>query len=100
MNKYYVEIPYRCDTYGRVCGFVFAESQEEAEFRTNDINNIADAEYNDRDTDNTEHYYDEKEVSFSQLDVPEDEIPEELRVPTLHKAELLSDYFLREINLI
>jgi len=100
MNKYYVEIPYRCDTQGRVCGFVFAETQEEAEFRSSDINNIFDAEYNDRETDNTEHYYDEKEVSISQTNVPENDIPLEMRVPVLRQAEILPDYFLREINLI
>jgi len=100
MNKYYVEIPYRCDTFGRVCGFVFAETQEEAEYRANDIENIHEAEYNDREADNTEHYYSDKEVSISQTDVPENEIPPEFQVPVLRQAEVLPDYFLLEINLI
>ena len=97
MNKYYVEIPYSCSTYGRVKGYVYANSEDEAEVIAGDVDNIEDAEYMDQDTDNTEHYYDSMEIELREGNVPDDEVPDyisELTTPNL------PEYFLNEINLI
>jgi hypothetical protein len=97
MNKYSVEIPYSCSTYGRVKGYVFANSEDEAEVIAGDVDNIEDAEYMDQDTDNTEHYYDSMEIELRESNVPNDEVPDYI-------SELLTpeipEYFLSEINLI
>ena len=97
MNKYYVEIPYSCATYGVVKGFVFANSEDEAEVRAGDIDNIEDPEYDDQDTDNTQHEFDRMELKLREANVPEDEIP-------VYLLELIRpdipEYFLSEINLI
>lgn len=100
MNKYYVEIPYSCTTYGRVKGYVYAESQTDAEERAGEVDNIEDAEYIDHDTDNTEHYYSDIEVTLQEENVPEDEIPEYIRELQTPIPVLIPDYFLSEINQI
>ena len=100
MNKYYVEIPYSCNTYGRVKGYVFANSEDEAKVRAGDVENIEDAEYNDYETDNTEHYYDDMELSLQEENVPEDDIPEYIRESKTTVQVLIPEYFLSEINLI
>ena len=43
MNKYYVEIPFCCTTYGRVKGYIYAESQTDAEERADDVFSAIDA---------------------------------------------------------
>jgi gamma-glutamylcyclotransferase (GGCT)/AIG2-like uncharacterized protein YtfP len=96
MNKYYVEFPYSCTTFGRVKGYVYAVSKEIAEERAGDIDNIEDAEYIDTDTDNTEHYYDQIELQLRQENILDNDIPDYLRVP----QESVPDYFLSDINLI
>jgi hypothetical protein len=40
MNIYYVKIPYSCATYGVVKGYVYANSEDEAEVLVGDIDNI------------------------------------------------------------
>ena len=79
MQKFYVEIPYSCTTYGRVKGFIYAESQSEAEEKAYDIDNMENPEYIDHDTDNTEHYYSDMEIELRESNVPEDDIPEYIR---------------------
>jgi hypothetical protein len=100
MNKYYVEIPYSCTTYGRVKGYIYAETQTDAEERADDVDNIEDSEYVDHDTDNTEHYYSDMELSLQEENVPEDDIPEYIRESQTPVKVLIPDYFLSEINLI
>jgi hypothetical protein len=94
MNKYYVEFPYSCTTYGQVKGFAYAVSEEIAQERAGDIDNIEDAEYIDTDTDNTEHYYDQLELELRQENVPE--VPVSIREP----PSPVPDYYLSDINLI
>ena len=100
MNKYYVEIPFCCTTYGRVKGYIYAESQTDAEERADDVDNIEDAEYINTDTDNTEHYYSDMEIELRESNVPEDDIPEYIRESQTPVKTLIPDYFLSEINLI
>jgi len=100
MNKYYVEIPYSCTTYGRVKGYIYAETQTDAEERADDVDNIEDSEYVDHDTDNTEHYYSDMELSLQEENVPEDDIPEYIRESKTPVQVLIPEYFLSEINLI
>jgi len=97
MNKYYVEIPYSCTTYGRVKGYVFANSEDEAEVLAGDVDNLDDAEYMDQDTDNTEHYYDSMEIELRESDIPDDEVPDYISEPITPE---FPEYFLSEINLI
>ena len=97
MNKYYVEIPFSCSTYGIVRGYVYANSEDEAEVRAGDIDNIEDPEYIDQDTDNTQHEFDRMELKLREENVPDNQIPEYLR--ELMKPDI-PEYFLSEINLI
>jgi len=78
----------------------FANSEDEAEVRAGDVENIEDAEYNDYETDNTEHYYDDMELTLQEENVPEDDIPEYIRESKTPVQVLIPDYFLSEINLI
>ena len=100
MNKYYVEIPFSCTTYGRVKGYIYAETQTDAEERADDVDNIEDVEYINTDTDNTEHYYSDMEIELRESNVPEDDIPEYIRESQTPVKVLIPDYFLSEINLI
>lgn len=100
MNKYYVEFPYSCNTYGRVRGYVYADSEDAAELLAGDIDNIVDADYEETDTENTEHYYDNLELELRQENVPTTEIPDYLRVTPNTVVEQIPEYFLSELNLI
>lgn len=97
MNKYFVEIPYSCATYGVVKGYVYANSEDEAEVRAGDIDNLEDPEYDDQDTDNTQHEFDRMELSLRAENVPDNQIPEYLH--GLMTPDI-PEYFLSEINLI
>lgn len=97
MNRYHIEIPYSCNTYGRVKGTVYANSESEAREKAQDFDNVDDPEYLDNDTDNTEHYYSDMEIELVAENVPENEIPDYLRDTETFE---LPNYYLNEINLI
>jgi len=100
MNKYYVEFPYSCNTYGRVRGYVYADTEDAAELSAGDIDTVVDIEYVETDNDNTEHYDDNLELELRQENVPATEIPDYLRVTPTTIVEQIPEYFLNELNLI
>jgi hypothetical protein len=100
MNKYQVEIPYSCSTYGYVKGYVYADSQEEANSLVEDVDDLDDIEYVATKTDNTEHYPDDLSIELEEENIPEDDIPSYLRRIIKARPNKLPEYFLNEINLI
>jgi len=100
MNKYSVSIPFSCSSYGKVKGYIYADSQEEADSLVSDVDDLEDAEYITTDTDNTEHYPDDLTIELEEENIPENELPDYLRNTSKTQPLNLPDYYLKEINII
>jgi len=96
MNKYFVKVGYSCTTYGNLTGYVFANSQEEAEELIYDHDNIHDQDYDSNDSDNYNYFEDEAEIDLESENVTP---PAGLHTPqTISPFNNLPAYFLAELN--
>jgi len=69
IKKYLVKLPYQFPQYGTLYGFVYAEDEEEAEDLEQDRCNLHDEDYNDKDSGDSEYFYDELEIELEESGV-------------------------------
>jgi hypothetical protein len=104
MNKYSIRLPYSYIQYGNLNGFVYAESEEEAEELGRDRMNIRDDEYKDSEGDSTEYSYDSIDVELEEENVTD--IPQSVLAAIANQTSANSyinkqpAYYLIEVNKI
>lgn len=100
MNRYFIRLPYNYIQYGDLTGYVYAESEEEAEELLKDNINIHNSEYEDGDGDSTNYLYDLAEIELEEEDI--EDIP--VSVPAQRTVQTgqhkFPSYYLSDINLI
>jgi len=98
MNKYFVKIGFSCKTYGDLTGFVYANSLEEAVELIYDRDNIHEADYENNDSDDYNHYEEEAEIELETENATPP--PNYLNSPQINITPFttLPEYFLAELN--
>ncbi|HAY33950.1 MAG TPA: hypothetical protein PK536_13990 [Ignavibacteria bacterium] len=99
MNKYFVKIPYSYTQYANLSGFVYAESEEEAEELACDTFNLYEDSHDDTDSsDDSDYAYDDMKVSLEESDINTQDIPQRNTASHFKPAEPnLPDYFLEDL---
>jgi len=97
MNKYLVKLPYQYPQYGTLYGFVYAEDEEEAEDLAQDRCNLHDEDYNDKDSGDSEYFYDELEVELEESDLSSADIPARPAVNGFKSEPSVPEHFLQDL---
>ena len=92
-NRYNFELPYSCTMLGKMRGFVYADSVEEA-MEMLEGNWTYDDEYIDTEGTNYQYYFEEANITIEEENV----IPPNMNLRT--KKDSLPTYFLSEVKLL
>ena len=97
MNKYLVKLPYQYLQYGTLYGFVYADDYEAAEDLAQDRCNLHDEDYNDKDSGDSEYFYDELEVELEETDLSSADIPARPAVNGFKSEQSVPEHFLQDL---
>lgn len=100
MNKYYVRIGFSCRSYGELTGFVFAESQDQAEELIYNQDNIYESDYETNDSEDYNYYEDEATIELSESNVTEPAQHRNSHYEATFPFDDIPNYFLAELNIL
>jgi len=98
MNKYFVKIGYSCRSYGELTGFVYAESQEQAEELIYNQDNIYESDYETNDSEDYNYYEDEAIIELSESNITPPARFQNSHNDAISSFGSLPNYFLAELN--